>query len=216
MKKHSGFTLAETLIGLIIVVVIAAVGYFSWQRHESDKPSPTKAANSYAITNDCAAGYQRVLSGDKKFSACFPDGWQLTRDTSSDLLIIIGEKQPVAQANGSVRVTNTPSFGSDGGVVFAIFTETNNPCPDLCHGTASEFGLKNFGITGNKYSYRYSKDTTGAGLGGRTAGDREYTYVFKLPDGRYLRAWYQVYASDPSNHVAQVDDIIASLRLESN
>lgn len=160
----------------------------------------------------------RVTSGLKGFSIIFPDGWKdIIKDNSRDFFIINGEKQPVVTQGQAPVINSMDGFGSDGPTVFGVYIEQVSETP---RGTATEFivGKAEDELRGTKYTYIYeTDDTVGAEFigGGRLKGDRDYMYVFKLKDGKELRAWYTVYASDPTNNVATVEDVLRTITLGS-
>jgi hypothetical protein len=62
--------------------------------------------------------------------------------------------------------------------------------------------------------YEYQEDIE-VGIGYlRLKGDRDYTYVFDLGNGRQLQVFYAVYGSEPRNNIELIDDVVQSIRLQ--
>lgn len=154
-----------------------------------------------------------VNSGKGSFDITIPDGWNLIKDAQADYIVIPGDKQPVVQPGTKPVVATSDGYGSDGPSVFAVLV---NDVFDLSlpQGTETAFaiGKADTLLEGKRYSYIYEEDQESDGLGGgRLKGDRDYTYIFNLKDGRQLRAWYNVYGSDPTNNIATVEDVLRTI-----
>lgn len=155
----------------------------------------------------------RVTSGGKTFSVLIPDGWKIVKDKTSDFFLIGGKTQPKISAGTKPQIEEVEGFGGDGPSVFAIFTEEQS-VDYKPNGTATAFNLGKAEtlLQGTKYTYVYDKDDSGEGIGsGRLKGDRDYQYVIKLKNGKQIRAWYNVYASDPVNNVDVIESMLQSI-----
>ena len=156
-----------------------------------------------------------VTSGKQAFTVEIPRGWgPVVRASDTDLLMMNGETQPKTDTSKAVEVKTTDAYGHDGPVIFMIgvFEAVDMSIPA---GTKTDMtiGKGDAAITGARYAYTYPEDTE-EGIGARLAGDRDYVYQFSLKDGKYLRASYHVYGSDPRNLVNQFDNVILSLRVK--
>lgn len=156
----------------------------------------------------------RVTSGKQAYSVEIPRGWgPVIRASDTDMLMMNGETQPSHDESKAVEVRTTDAYGHDGPVIFTIgvFEVVDASMPA---GTKTDFvvGKGEEAITGARYAYTYPEDTE-QGIGARLAGDRDYLYQFALKDGRFLRASYHVYGSDPRNLVSQFDEVIRSLKI---
>lgn len=157
-----------------------------------------------------------IASVNNAFTVGIPRGWgPVIRAADIDALLMTGETQPTADTSKPVVVLTSNSYGSDGPIIFSIgvyqVVDTNLPS-----GTKSDItiGQGNTTVTGARYAYTYPEDVDQE-VGSRKGGDKDYVYLFTLPDGRYLRASYHVYASDTRDRVDQFDDIVRSLKLQS-
>jgi hypothetical protein len=156
----------------------------------------------------------RLESGQGAFSVMFPDGWaDIIKVLDSDWFLIGGNKQPEAVSGESVKVTELASYGGDSQSIFSILLHDNFAAPE---GVPTEYTLvngKENPISGKKYIHEYTADTE-VGIGYlRIKGDRDYTYVFDVGNGKELRIYYSVYNSDPSNQIEIVDTIVDSILL---
>lgn len=157
---------------------------------------------------------ERIESGNKTFSITFPDGWgPITRNTTDDFLIITGEKQPVVSQGTKPVVNNVEAHGGDGPTVFAVFVEDRNDYKPQGDSSPFSIGKGNTLLSGTKYSYTYEKDEEPGFIGGRLKNDRAYEYVFDIPNNKRIRAWYNVYGTDPVNNVVIVEQILQTITL---
>lgn len=226
MKYRSQAGVAHLGLVLLIVLVLGVVGgggYYVWHKNQDKNAdssqkttdSDSKDSNSNNIDPGASGNgwSEPIHSGKHAYAVSFPDGWSVLKDTNSDSFMISGETQPVTSAGKAAKVTSTV-FGSDGPIVLFVTVQARSDVPQ---GTVSEFTLQNGKenpIKGKKYAYEYTADSTGEGLGGqRIKGDRDYTYVFDVGDGKELRVMYFVYASDPRNLVQTIDQLVNTIKL---
>lgn len=241
--KESGFGGISLIIVTLVVVLIAAAGWILFDRQKSNQAViNTKVVNSFdecvaagnpimeSYPEQCAADgktftnvrmndsliylNERVESGKKSFSITFPDGWAtITRSIQEDFFIIGGEKQPVVKHRAKPAIQNVDTHGGDGPSVFAVFIEENNDYKPQGEASIFSIGKGGSSLHGAKYTYVYVKDDQPGYIGGRLQNDRSYEYVFDLPHGKRLRAWYNVYGSDPANNIAVIEQTLQTISL---
>lgn len=210
MKNQKGFSIVEVIMVILVVGLIAAVGWLVYDRQKSSNQTPnvqvTEGTKSYEG--------QKVTSGLGRLSVEIPQGWnEVLRPADSDWLLIKGTKQPMYSAGKQVTVTDLPSYGSDAPLVFAVLIDKNIADPQ---GTASEFTLPNDSqpIKGTKYSHTYTADSQDAVVGYKK-GEKRYEYWFKLKDGNNLVVWYSVYANDLNDQSSIVDEIVRTITVKN-
>lgn len=155
---------------------------------------------------------EQVASGKRAFSITFPDGWAtIIKDTQNDFFIIRGEKQPIIAKGTKPVIQNVDGHGGDGPTVFAIFVEDKNDYKPQGEASVFSVGKGDKLLNGKKYTYTWDKDDQPGYIDSRLKNDRVYEYVFDLANGKQLRAWYNVYGSDPVNNVAVVEQILQTV-----
>lgn len=183
------------------------------------------SANGQTFVNDTQAaspeesvasnGFEHIEeSGQKAFSMIIPDGWSVIKPLDQDSFYMMGTAQPEIAVGTAPKIEETESFGTDASSVFSV---TLLPSYDesFIQGTPEDFsvGKAEDELKGKKYTYIFESDEL-EGIGyQRFKGDRNYTYVLNLPDGKVIIASYAVYGSDPRNLVETIDEVIGSIRL---
>jgi len=123
-SNQKGFSTVEGLLILLIVVIVAGVGYYVW--HSQNKASTTlsKAApNSGSATTDPYLGWNTVKLPTAKVSLRYPTSWKaatVLSTTSGDSVGLTGSKGYVldvtyntggqSSASGSVLYSKSVSF----------------------------------------------------------------------------------------------------------
>lgn len=206
-----------TIIGLIILNIVA-LSTALWlglkdagNRADTTRQTPETSEQQEDIMESTNTVTE---SGLGTFSVIFPDGWSdIIRDTESDFFWIGGESQPEIQLGKKPEFKEVKGFGTDSISVFSIHVGDNF---SDARGSASDFTVGKDELKGKKYVYEYPADTEEYGMGYlRLKGDRDYTYVFDIGDGKQLQVWYHVFGVDPRNNVATVDSIVDSIRLKN-
>jgi hypothetical protein len=163
-----------------------------------------------------ATPYQDVTSGKGAFTIGIPRGWSpIVNAADGDQIMLNGDKQPTNDETKTVEVNTTEFYGHDGPVIFVVYVAEVVDM-SLPRGDESSFtiGKGDDTLTGKRYAYLYPSDTE-EGIGARLAGDRDYYYHFTLKDGRFLRASYHVYGTDPRNQVQTFEQALGTIRINT-
>jgi hypothetical protein len=159
-----------------------------------------------------------ATSGNGAFEITLPDGFgEVIKPLDSDSFYLMGTDQPEIKAGGPIEIKELDSFGTDAPVLFAAVILDGDY--DRPQGRISDYTLvngKENSIAGKKYTLIYGEDEPeGEGIGQRRLeDDRDYTYLFNLPNGKTLLISYHVYATDPGNMVETIEAIIDTIRLK--
>ena len=117
MKKHSGFTLIETLLVVIVLAVIGFGGYLVWRQQHSAKVSGASKASSSRITTSTSRSpvLDKTYSNSQYgFSFKYPSSWRLTTALQDGGRGAEEGDVYVTSPNGT-KVHFSPSQGGKGG-----------------------------------------------------------------------------------------------------
>ena len=212
-SRQQGFTVLEIIL---VIAVLGLLGFISWQAYAAyNKPAlqeENSSKNTPNVSNNTeyeSLKWERIESGQKRYSVRIPDGWEIIRPLDGDWLIIPGMEQPVYAEGSVVTVKDTESYGTDEPSIFSILIYDNISEP---RGTASDFSIGS--LKGKKYTYVAPEDN-GQELGHEDKGDKTYDYRFDLSDGNELAIWYRVFVNtDARDQVETVDKIVQSIELQ--
>ncbi len=233
------YELGRMEVAFIIIILLALVGagFYAWKLGRDKQAGINSFAECVAAGNPVMESYPEqcmangrtwsnpdqvlnqpeqasaTVSGQGGLSVVFPSDWTgIRRIMDSDWFIIPGTDQPRQLGLISAGISDSESYGGGGASVFSILIHDNFAEPI---GVAADYTLvngKDNPIAGKKYTHEYTEDTE-EGLGARLKGDREYTYVFDIGDGKQLRIFYNVFVSDPRNLIDQAEAVIDSIKL---
>jgi hypothetical protein len=216
-KTQAGFAHVGLIFLVILILgVVGGTGYYVYHKNhdkktDSAQQQPSDSDDKNATTSD--GWSQPVASGKNAYTVSFPNGWNVLRDDASDSFMVSGEAQPTANSDQAAKITTT-TFGGDGAFIFFAGVQDKSEAPQ---GIAKDFTLvngKDHPIKGKKYVYEYEVDTpTSFTSEERIKGDRDYTYVFNVGNGKELIVMYSVYASDPRNLIGTIDALVNTIKL---
>lgn len=214
MQKKKKTT--KILDGLLGLSVLALLGFGAWYLYDSNTsdnqvslgeliatntPTP-KQAGVNVVNNDeqTQTDRTRVSSGQEAYSIEVPNGWEVTRDTSSDTLFI--DKSGVTTEN-EASVVDIDVLGSEQRYLVAFqISETGPDEPST--GEVSDFSAGD--LSGKKYS------PTEADPEGRTSTE----YYFAIGD-QFIQALYSselgAEESSSPDELEEVEAMIRSLEL---
>lgn len=231
------------LVALVLALTACAVLLFLLlQEKPVEAPSEPTAQSSITNFDECVAAGNPVMesypeqcaangqtfvnqlynngfnhteeSGQKAFSMIIPDGWNIIKPLDQDSFYVMGTSQPEFMIGSLPEIEEAESFGTDAPSVFSVVVVPSYD-ESYIQGESEEFsiGKAEEELKGKKYSYIFEEDEL-EGIGyQRFKGDRNYTYLLNLPDGRFIIATYAVYGSDPRNNVETIEEVIGSIRL---
>jgi hypothetical protein len=176
------------------------------------------AANGETFTKDNQHnnGFNTtVASGLNAFEVTFPDGMgDIVKPLDSDSFYVMGTHQPDFKVGGSTTIKESESFGTDAPSLFSIIVHDSFSDPQGIEENYTLVNGKENPIQGKKYVKIYESDEL-VGIGyQRFKGDRDYEYVFPLPNGKQLRVFYSVYGVDPSNNLTTIESIIETIKIK--
>lgn len=213
MVSNKGFSAVEALLVVIIVAAIGFAGWYVWDNNKEETDKKDRQSSSKQEEQQTSQTEMRIQSGKEAFSVVLPAGFgEVVRFTDADHIIKFGTEQPDLSSSQKVTVDDQKNLGTDSPFVFSI-SLSEATAQYIPEGDESAFTVGKESLEGKKYSYEYPADTE-EGIGARLKGDKTYTYVFTLEDGRTLRAQYEVYGSDPQNLVKTIDDIVRSVKVK--
>ena len=81
-KNKDGFTVVETLLVVIVLVVIGVAGYFVVKRVHKTSPS---TSSSSSTNNTAYSGWKAYCDSGTKFCFKYPSNWKLTGESNSSV-----------------------------------------------------------------------------------------------------------------------------------
>lgn len=217
-KNQNGFSAVEVVILIFIISLVVIAGWLVYDRQinitsgnaDKDSQATNKKTENTADTSNLTYQSQKVTSGEGSFTVDIPQGWGVfLRPLDSDrLLMLAGTQQPQYTAGEKLTITDLPNFDSDSQQVFSI-AMLSAVAPST--GEVADFTLPNNGqpLAGKKYTRTITETTDG--LYTSNKGDKHYTYVFKLTDGKTLQVEYSVFTDDLNDQVNLVDEIVNTI-----
>jgi hypothetical protein len=180
IANQKGFGHAEIIVILVVIGIIAAIGFVVVNKL---KPSgPDKTANATATTED-KSSKKSEKSGEQFNWSGSPQGPyhdKIAYATSTDLLNWTDSGKTISEH------TSVPDVMVKDGVIYMYFVDVNtNDKPE-------QIGLK----TSSDKGATWSATTIVTGLGDETAVDPD---PFLLPDGRIRLYYYVTRSRDPND-----------------
>jgi hypothetical protein len=241
--NQKGFTILEALVIVLGVAIIAAVGWYVYQRQnkegEPKQPAITNfeecktagypVAESYP--EQCHANGQLYVnetpnkgwnttakSARGAFEVTFPDGLgEVLKPLGHDAFYVSGPNQPTIAMGGKTSIRALEGLEGPAEGSPQLLSLEIIDAQESPRGFGSEFTLKNDGssVTGKKYTYVYNRDEpeSAGHIYRRLKGDRNYEYIFSIGDGKLFRVYYAVYAADPQDNAQLIEAIIDTVRL---
>jgi hypothetical protein len=212
--NQKGFGAVEAFLILVIIGIIGGAGWYVMKANKNiddtnkktitigtsaltGKPKSSSPIVQKSIPKD-SDNWLLVESTGNKYKLNIPDGWKLTKDTSSDQIVSSTDPNDITYSKGTKATITTREFGgTDAPLRFIIFT-ADAPIKFIgSTPTQSEF-INDAGIKGSKYFETHGPREANDIGPGPIEGQKSYDYEF-LNKGKYVRAEYQILPGDPNN-----------------
>lgn len=196
-KNQNGFSFTEVLIVIVIVGLIATVGWLVWDRQQSKTTSnelvktTNQQTTSKETESDPTKNWKIFSSAEGVYSLKYPNTWVQAESQnycSPGLLLLGGNATSVGKcASESFGQMSVDSVAGD---MAAEYRMSANYYSDLTFKKVTVDGA-----TGERQSGSYSGDVGESGFGPQK-GDKMIKYVF-VKNGRTYTATYNVNSHYP-------------------
>jgi antitoxin component HigA of HigAB toxin-antitoxin module len=205
MKKlyQKGFSALEVVLIIVIVGLLAGVGYFVYKsKNETNKSLDNTSSNVSHLQEKAKEDKQATeedswllfTSEKKTYSIRVPDGFKAISHYGN--LYVMTDENLTYKKGTKATVQTVNEGGWDGAVPFALYYPEQNADQIVREGTQQGTIKTNQGLTAAKYIYNQTTEPEGPGY---QKGDKAYLYYFDK-DGKYIQISYVVSSGDTDQH----------------
>ncbi len=207
-KNSQGFAVVEGLLILVIVGLIAGIGWYVWNaKKQTDKTldstgnsSLNKVSKKQSTQNDETANWLIYKSPDNFYTIKLPDGWALRQNGQASGQLETFDNNLAIKVGTTAKVEVSEPGGRDystGFIVFEVNSSSSNFNDYLNpRGDKQDPLLTNNGLAVQKYVFKQTQEPEGPDI---PNGGTGYTYNL-VKGGKLLQFYYAVGPNDVDYH----------------
>lgn len=203
----------------VVVAILGFTGWFVWNSQKNtDKTLSDANKSTQAVTAqkkpaqetaqpDESSSWTLVTTAQKGFTVRIPDGWKGANYGGADLLRF----SSIEYVKGTKPAIENPETPYAGDSEVPLRISIDEKVPTAGERTGTKTAVKLGSLNGYKYVTKWTTSTE-PGLGARSAGDADYTYVFSASADKELVVSYYAKAGG-TDQSALVEKVIATIEL---
>lgn len=191
-NNQQGFSAVEAVLIIVVLGILGFTGWFVYKSQKDTSKTLNNSGNSSVNTNkkstapkDETAEWTEYNSANNTYALRIPDGWKLTENGDDGM--IYGTGNNILYQPGVLASVTHTTEGRDGLYGFFVsFDKAEQAAKRTFAGYTKVGDFKtNTGLTGTRYTFKYTSDTVGIGP---SKGTVEYVYYFmKDKTGIYVQ-----------------------------